>query len=312
MLTFEQKKQKAYQHCTAIAKNHYENFPIASSLLKKQLHVPISVIYAFARTADDLADEGTANKQERLDSLDAYTHELNQIASILSHQSEQTKSNFIHLSRNPIFTALAQVIYDFNIPIKLFYDLINAFKQDVDTLRYQNFDEILDYCRLSANPVGRILLHLNKSATSKNLIYSDAICTGLQLINFYQDIAQDMDENNRLYLPLDEMTNYHVSINDIKNHHNNEQTQSLIQWQLQRTRMLYESGKPLCTNLSGRFAIEIRMIYTGGRLILDKLEQNTTSIYLRPRLNKKDKLKILWHGLNPFSTMSSKTHLKGI
>ncbi len=300
MLTFEQKRQKAYQYCIAIAKNHYENFPVASYLLNKQLRIPVSIVYAFARTADDLADEGIAGKQQRLKSLDNFINELEQIETALRIHSEQDKVDFLHLSDNPIFTALAQVIYEFDIPVILFFNLIHAFKQDVDIIRYHNFEQILDYCQRSANPVGRILLHLNKCATPLNLSYSDAICTGLQLINFYQDIAQDMDENNRLYLSLDEMAQHHVSINDIQNHLNNEHTQSLIQWQLQRARTIYQSGTPLCTNLSGRFAIEIKMIYAGGLLILDKLEQNTASMYLRPRLNKMDKFKILWRGFSPF------------
>ena len=125
---------------------------------------------------------------------------------------------------------------------------------------------------------------------------SDAICTGLQLINFYQDIGQDMDENNRLYLPLDELEQYSVSIKELQNHINNENTHALMNFQLQRTKKLYKSGRPLCAKLSGRFAIEIRMIYTGGQLILTKLEKNTRRIYQRPRLNRIDKFKILWGG----------------
>ncbi len=296
MLTSEKKRDKAYKYCLAIAQNHYENFPVASYLLNKKLRFPISAVYAFARTADDFADEGNVSRQKRLQSLDEYISELQQIEHSLKNYSAQSKNSFCHHSNNNIFVALADVIHHFQIPIGLFYDLIKAFKQDVITTRYQTFDEILDYCRLSANPVGQILLYLNNSATKKNLDDSDAICTGLQLINFYQDIAQDIDENDRLYLPLEEMARYQVSVDDIKQHINNQQTQDLIKFQLQRSKALYESGKPLCSNLTGRFAIEIRMIFSGGRLILDKLEQNTSSIYLRPRLNRSDKLQILWQG----------------
>lgn len=280
----------------AIAQNHYENFPVASHLLNKKLRFPVSTVYAFARTADDFADEGNISRLERLQCLDEYISELQQIEHSLKNYSAQSKNIFFHHSDNNIFIALADVIHNFQIPVCLFYDLIKAFKQDVNTTRYQTFDEILDYCRLSANPIGQILLYLNNSATQKNLDDSDAICTGLQLINFYQDIAQDMDENDRLYLPLEEMAHYQVSVDDIKQHVNNEQTQALLKFQLQRAKALYESGKPLCSNLTGRFAIEIRMIFSGGRLILEKLEQNICAIYLRPRLSHRDKLQILWQG----------------
>ncbi|MBE9526008.1 MAG: squalene synthase HpnC [Proteobacteria bacterium] len=277
----------AYAHCLHIAQSHYENFPVASRFLNKNLRYPISVVYAFARSADDFADEGDLNTIERYELLDDYMHELETI-------EENSLSNH---SSNPIFIALADVIEQFQIPIKLFKDLISAFKSDVHTTRYQNFDQVMAYCQKSANPVGRILLYLNNSASEENLNYSDAICSSLQLINFYQDIAQDMDENDRLYLSLDELQKFSITIEDIKNKTNNTQTQSLMNFQIKRAQQLILSGKPLCHNLSGRFALEIRLIYTAGNIILKKLSLNTNNIYLRPRLNKIDKIKILWHGL---------------
>lgn len=299
MLTSELNKQKAYKYCMAIAKNHYENFPVASYLLSKHLRIPISVVYAFARTADDFADEGDLSKQERLKLLDEYIVELEQIEAFIKAQAFPNSQTTSYSSQHLIFIALAEIIHNFKIPIALFYDLINAFKQDVNTKRYKSFDDILEYCRLSANPVGRILLYLNNSVTSQNLADSDAICTGLQLINFYQDIGQDIGENDRLYLTLDELEHYHVAINDIREQIDNKNTQALIKFQLQRTRKLYVPGVRLCSNLSGRFAIEIKMIYAGGLLVLDKLEQNTSSIYLRPRLTRRDKFKILWQVFFP-------------
>ncbi|MCU7818841.1 MAG: squalene synthase HpnC [gamma proteobacterium symbiont of Lucinoma myriamae] len=297
MLSSEQKKQDSYQHCMAIAQSHYENFPVASKLLNKQLRLPVSAVYAFARSADDFADEGELSKEERLSFLEEYNNELNAIAQQLTIWSADKQQAFYHNSGNKIFIALADVIHQFKIPINLFYDLLKAFKQDVITTRYDNFNDILAYCQLSANPVGRILLYLNNSTSDENLSYSDAICTGLQLINFYQDIAQDIDENDRLYLPLDEMKQLAVSENDIKAHLNNNQTQALFKQQLSRTQNLYQSGMPLCFNLTGRFALEISMIYMGGKLILNKLEANTETIYLRPRLTRFDKLKLIWQGL---------------
>ena len=299
MLTSEQKRHQAYKYCMAIAQSHYENFPVASHLLNRQLRFPVSAVYAFARSADDFADEGNSTRQERLLSLDEYIVELKQIEQSLEKHSPLSKEIFFHDSHNAIFIALADVIHQFQIPVILFYNLIKAFKQDVNITRYKTFDDVLKYCRLSANPVGQILLYLNKSATRANMVNSDAICTGLQLINFYQDIAQDIDKNDRLYLPLEEMRHYNVSVSDIRNHTNNEQTQDLIKYQIQRAKLLYESGKPLCSNLTGRFAVEIRMIFAGGTLILNKLEENSASIYHRPRLNRIDKFKILWRGFFP-------------
>lgn len=285
----------AYNYCIKIAQNHYENFPVASHLLSRELRNPISVVYAFARTADDFADEGELSRQQRLDYLADYSSELILI-------NEAINSDINHQSENPIFIALADVIHNYNIPLQLFQDLLSAFKSDVSTTRYHTFDQIMNYCQNSANPVGRILLYLNNSASKENLNHSDAICSGLQLINFYQDIAQDISENDRLYIPLDEMENYAVSINDIKNKIDSHQAHKLLLFQIQRAKQLFESGKPLCFNLSGRFAMEIRMIYSAGSIILDKLEKNITSqqvasIYLRPRLTRFDKLKILWRAL---------------
>lgn len=285
----------AYNYCIKIAQNHYENFPVASHLLGRELRNPISVVYAFARTADDFADEGELSSQQRLDYLEDYSSEL-----ILIDEAMNSEIN--HQSDNPIFIALADVIHNYNIPLQLFQDLLTAFKSDVSTSRYHTFDQIMNYCQNSANPVGRILLYLNNSVSKENLSHSDAICSGLQLINFYQDIAQDICENNRLYIPLDEMESYAVSINDIKNKIDSHQALKLVLFQIQRAKQLFESGKPLCFNLSGRFAMEIRMIYSAGSIILDKLEKNITSqqsasIYLRPRLTRFDKLKILWRAL---------------
>ncbi len=295
MLTSDTQINKAYQYCMTLAQTHYENFPVASLLLTKNIRYPVSAVYAFARSADDFADEGDLSQAERLQLLTVFEQELNRIQENLSAFGPQTQSS------NPIFIALEDVIKRFNVPIRLFYDLLQAFKQDISKTRYLNFAEILDYCRLSANPVGRILLYLNNSADEHNLNYSDAICSGLQLINFYQDIAQDLDENDRLYLPLDEMQVMNVKVSDLKQKINNQHTRELLAFQLQRARSLYCQGQPLCKRLSGRFAAEIGVIYHGGLQILHKLEHNTHNIYLRPRLTPYDKIKILWLGVfGPF------------
>lgn len=282
----------AYTLCLHITQNHYENFPVASRFLNKRLRYPICVVYAFARSADDFADEGDLTQLKRLQLLDNYCQELHFIEDFLIQDKIHTHKP--HNSSNPIFIALADVIRKFHIPIELFHDLINAFKSDVSTTRYQNFKQVHEYCQKSANPVGRILLYLNDSATEENLVLSDAICTGLQLINFYQDIAQDITENDRLYLSLDEMEKFSVTIDDIRNKINNSETRALLNFQIQRCQQIFESGESLCEHLSGRFSLEIRLIYAAGHLILDKLSRQSHDIYLRPRLNKWDKVKILW------------------
>ncbi|MCP3852440.1 MAG: squalene synthase HpnC [Gammaproteobacteria bacterium] len=291
------KVNNAYQYCMAIANSHYENFPVASRFLNKKLRLPVSAVYAFARTADDFADEGELTQEQRCNALNQYVDELRAIEISLTRYSQSMNTTFKHTSQNLIFIALADTIYKFKIPIQLFYDLLAAFIQDIKTTRYHSFEEVLCYCEKSANPVGRILLYLNKSASSQNLLLSDKICTGLQLINFYQDIAQDINENNRLYIPLNVISNFGVSTDDLRMQINNSNTQALLQSQLEQTRRIYHDGKPLCFKLSGRFAIEIRMIFTGGDLILKQLIKNTANIYQRPRLSGFDKFKILWGGV---------------
>ncbi len=294
MLASDSKTTQAYQFCMNMAQSHYENFPVASRLLKKQIRYPVSAVYAFARSADDFADEGEWNQQKRLALLTEFEQELNNIQIRLNSTPQSCE---LQPSTNPVFIALEDVIKHFNVPVTLFYNLLEAFKQDVVKTRYSNFAEVLEYCKNSANPVGRILLYLNHSAEAENLYYSDAICTGLQLINFYQDIAQDINENNRLYLPVDEMKQTGVSIADLRQLINTPETRKLLELQLHRARSIYTHGQPLCKRLSGRFAIEISIIYHGGLRVLNKLEQNTSNIYLRPRLNRKDKLFMIWHGL---------------
>ena len=186
---------EAYRNCQDLAAEHYENFPVASRLLPRRLRQPITVIYAFARTADDFADEGNRSPAERLQLLDDYETRLQRLLAGSP-------------GSNPVFIALADVIKRYALPIGLFQDLLSAFSQDVTKQRYANYDEVLDYCRRSANPVGRLLLYLYNQAEAENLLLSDQICTALQLINFLQDLYQDYDEHNRIYLPQDEMRKY--------------------------------------------------------------------------------------------------------
>ncbi|HSY27649.1 MAG TPA: squalene synthase HpnC, partial [Burkholderiaceae bacterium] len=167
--------------------DHYENFPVASILLPARLRPAVEAIYRFARNADDLADEGDASDEQRLAALSAYERALQRI------EDGQT-------AESPLFDTLGKVIKDYALPLQPFRDLLSAFKQDVVTKRYASFTELLDYCRRSANPVGTLMLHLYGAATPDNLRDSDAICSALQLINFWQDAAVDW-QKARIYLP---------------------------------------------------------------------------------------------------------------
>jgi len=276
--------QNAYDECLHMAQSHYENFPVASRLLPKHLRQPIAVIYAFARRADDFADEGDLTNEERLAALDDFSSKLEFI--------EQNKP-----VNDTTFIALADVIKQHQLPISLFHDLLTAFKMDVTKERYANFGEVMDYCRYSANPVGRLLLHLNNETSPKSLGYSDAICSALQLTNFLQDISQDLEESNRIYLPQDEMVRFGVSEDNIRNKLTNPASQKLIAFQIQRTARLMQAGAPLGKVLKGRMGLELRMTIMGGSRILYKLNQQHDDVFSRPRLNKWDIAWVIWKAI---------------
>ncbi|WP_455209260.1 squalene synthase HpnC [Kaarinaea lacus] len=270
--------QKAYQDCLEIVRSHYENFPVASLLLPRTLRQPIAVIYAFARTADDFADEGKFTESQRLEKLNNYTQQLD----ALDH-SQPT---------DPVFIALQDVIKQHQLPVQLFHDLLIAFKQDVTKKRYDNFADVMDYCRHSANPVGRLLLHLIKQATPENLQQSDAICSALQLINFLQDIHQDYDENNRIYFAEDEMQQCGVNETMIKQQHTTDAMRALVKQQIRRAKSMMISGAPLGRRIPGRFGLQLRMMINGGLQILKLLENQQENVFSRPRLRSIDWLKI--------------------
>jgi squalene synthase HpnC len=279
-----QQLRAAYAHCQQIVRSQYENFPVASFILPKALRQPISVIYAFARTADDFADEGGWDAETRLTKLQDYDDKLQAIAA------GETVDD-------PIFIALQHVLQQHQLPVQLFHDLITAFRLDVSKQRYANMAEVWDYCRYSANPVGRLLLHLLQADTAQNLERSDAICSALQLINFLQDLSQDLAENNRIYLPQDELSRFGVSEDQLRKEHSNKAMRRLLRQQIDyaRERMLW--GQPLGRSLQGRFGFQLRMMINGGLRILDLLEKQKRDLFSRPRLKKRDWLWMLWKSL---------------
>ena len=275
----------AYQHCQLIARNHYENFPVASLLLPASIRKHVAAVYAFARQADDLADEGPLSNVERLDALSAMTATLQQYLTG-------------NTANDPVYLAITDTIQKFQLPVALFTNLISAFSQDVTQHRYADFIELLDYCRRSANPVGRIMLHLHRHTDADSLQQSDNICTALQLINFYQDLQQDYHEMQRIYLPEQEMSACSVTENHLKHLINDTAMQQLMQLQYLRTSEILQQGAALGGRLNGRFGLEIRLIIAGGQRILHQLKQQN-NCFNRPRLQLHDKLWMLYTALRP-------------
>ncbi|MEK6212042.1 MAG: squalene synthase HpnC [Pseudomonadota bacterium] len=267
-----------------MAVNHYENFPVASVLLPERLRRPVELIYLFARQADDCADEGDLPPEQRLHKLAEFSSELDRI-----ERGEPP--------RLPLFADLALVISAHRLPVGLFRDLLSAFTQDVTKSRYADFGEVMDYCRRSANPVGRLLLHLYQATEARNLTCSDAICSSLQLINFLQDVEIDF-RKNRIYLPQDEMAEYGVTEAQIADRANGTAWQAMMMYQIERARSILLTGAPLARRLPGRVGLELRMIVMGGSRILDKLRASRGDVFRhRPVLQPHDWFTMLFRSL---------------
>jgi squalene synthase HpnC len=263
---------------------HYENFPVASILLPRRLRHPVSIIYTFARQADDFADEGDLDDATRLALLDGFRGELERIASGSPPETA-------------LFVQLAEIIAQYKLPVQLFHDLLDAFSQDVSKKRYAHFGEVLDYCRRSANPVGRLLLHLYGATDSRNLAYSDAICSSLQLINFLQDVAIDY-QKDRIYLPQDEMAKYHISEKQIACGDSSGAWGAFMLFQIERARKMLNAGAPLGKILPGRIGLEMRMIIMGGESILRKLHKSRGDVFnQRPVLKPGDWAYMLYRSI---------------
>ncbi len=265
---------------------HYENFPVASVLLPRRLREPIAAIYAFARSADDFADEGNLAAPERMALLDGYQRQLDAIAD-----GEPID--------DPMFQKLAEVIKVHGLPLRPFRDLLDAFSQDVLQTRYADFRELMSYCRRSANPIGHLLLHLFRADTTKNLEYSDAICSALQLINHWQDVGIDAAKPvPRIYLPMEDLVYFEIPEADILRRVATADFRSLMRFQVNRTRELMKQGEPLGWLLGGRIGLEIRAIVAGGLRILEKIEAANYDVFQhRPVLQRRDWPRILWRAI---------------
>jgi len=278
--------------------DHYENFPVASLLCPPNLRAPIAAIYHFARTADDLADEGNASPSERLQALGEFRHALHAL-------SPAKPAGWPH-----VFGPLHAAISQFALPVQLLDDLLDAFVQDVGHTAqqhvYANLPEVLDYCRRSANPVGRLLLHLYGVTDETALKQSDAISTALQLINFWQDLGQDLSRG-RNYLNAADLAQHQLALEDVLQWLSPSQPaptqtfqrfQSFMAQQVQLARQLMMTGAPLVHRVPGRAGWELRLVVQGGLRILDKIEAlNYNTLHHRPKLRLWDGGQMLWRAL---------------
>lgn len=266
---------------------HYENFPVASFLCPPALRPAIIAIYWFARTADDLADEGDAANATRLADLAAFR------ADLLACAAKQPVSE----RWREVFDCLQPAVAKFALPVDLLTDLLSAFEQDVTKTRYADQAELLDYCRRSANPVGRLLLHLYNVTDAAALEQSDCICSALQLINFWQDLSVDIPRG-RIYLPADGLAQHGVDTADLLAQKINPSTTALIAANLASAQVMMRRGAPLVKKVAGRAGWELRLVVQGGLRIAEKIERiNFATLRQRPTLNGWDGVVMLWRAL---------------
>ncbi|MSO82359.1 MAG: squalene synthase HpnC [Acidobacteria bacterium] len=258
----------AYASCARDARVHYENFPVASILLPRRVRGHVTAVYAFARAADDFADEGEWTSDERKRLLDGWTERLRDAAS--SNDPGPAPQRGEPPNTGAIFLALGATIRGCSLPVGLFEDLLSAFRQDVEVTRYATWAELLDYCRRSANPVGRLVLRIWGHRDAQLDGWSDAICTALQLTNFWQDLKADADRG-RVYLPREEQRLHVASEQDLTAGRITPAWQEALLVAGLRTRALFDAGRPLCDAVHGRLRYELRATWLGGTRILDGL-----------------------------------------
>jgi phytoene synthase len=277
----------AYAYCERLAREHYENFPVASRLLPAAVRPHISAIYAFARRADDFADEPGLDVPERLRLLDAWGDRLRlpPAAAGLSGTDDL------------IFCALENTIREHRLPRALFEDLLSAFRQDVVTVRYATWADVLDYCRRSANPVGRLVLRVAGYDNPDLDRYSDAVCTALQLTNFWQDLAIDWGRG-RLYVPLEDRDRAGARDADLDEGRLTAAWRAALEAVAIRTHKLFRAGRPVCDGVAGRLRWELRLTWLGGSRILEKLEAAGFDVFHhRPALSAVDVPPLVWRAV---------------
>ena len=301
--------KQAYEACQALAESHYENFPVASRLMPARLRPHVAAIYAFARTADDCADEPGREPAERLRLLDEWGRRLDGERFPDPPSRDALRGAGESCPPDMIFSALADTRARFDLPAELFHDLLSAFKQDVVTTRYQSWAAVLDYCRRSANPVGRLILRLSGHRDDALDRASDAVCTALQLTNFWQDLAIDW-LRGRLYVPEETWRAAGADPAMLDRRHMTAEWTAAMRACGERTRRLFVQGRPVCDGVGGRLRYELRATWLGGSRILDRLEAGNFNVFTsRPALGISDAIVIasktlLWRATPPSRTRS--------
>jgi squalene synthase HpnC len=268
---------------------HYENFPVASWLCPPSLRAPIAAIYHFARTADDLADEGDASPGTRLADLQTYRAELDAACALVKKPDGRWPE---------VFTPLRQTITEHALPPALLHSLLDAFVQDIEKTRdgsgYPDEAALLDYCERSANPVGRLLLHLYGINDAQSLAWSDAICSALQLINFWQDASLDL-ARGRCYFPEDWCARWELTQADLRNPIRAQSANGLIDRCVHSARSRMEYGAPLVHRVPGRAGWELRLVVQGGLHILEKVQKLQGQVLqTRPSVRRSETPLLLW------------------
>ena len=276
---------------------HEENFPVASWLCPPRLRAPIEAIYHFARTADDIADEGTATSDQRYAQLQAYRLALEQVFNGAPLGPEQMRWS-------QVFERMRAVIKPFALPAQPLHDLLDAFVEDVGHRPYESMDGVMHYCQRSANPVGRLLLHLYGIEDAQSLQESDRICTALQLINFWQDFSVD-HPRGRCYVPLDHLQRHGLDLQTWMQGADSAATRSAIRELVETTRAMMRQGQALALRVPGRAGWELRLVVQGGLRILEKIEtMDYQSLHRRPRIGRHDIPVLLWRALSMGSGQS--------
>jgi squalene synthase HpnC len=269
---------EAQEYCRHLARTHYENFSVATWFLPRSLRQHFFNIYAYCRISDDLGDE-TGDSQASLRLLDQWETELN--------------ACFAGQPRHPVFVALAETVRTLDIPRQPFTDLLNAFRQDQTVNRYPRFEDLLGYCRYSANPVGRLVLYVCGYRDAERQALSDFTCTALQLANFWQDVSADYSKN-RIYLPLEDLNRFGVAQADIASAQNTPPFCEMMRFEVNRTRDWFQQGLPLSAEVNRELAIDIELFSRGGQEILNAIErQNFKVLGQRPTISKTRKLALL-------------------
>lgn len=277
---------QAEMYCQTLGKSHYENFPLVSCLLPRSLHQHFFNVYAYCRWADDLGDE---------------IADTDQSLQLLGWWREQLALCYTGSTRHPVFVALQSTISEFDIPIGPFEDLISAFEQDQRVNEYESFADLLDYCRCSANPVGRLVLYLCRCHNEQNVAWSDSICTGLQLANFWQDVDRDW-QMGRLYLPAEDRERFGYTRDALESRSTNAEFLELMRFEVDRARALLLAGRPLTGVLPNRLQIDIDLFLRGGLRILERIERIGYRVWeRRPVVTKTDACVLLIRACGRFA-----------